>query len=618
MTLPIENYGLIGNMRTAALVGMNGSIDWFCPQKFDAPSVFAAILDHQIGGRFIISPAEEYLRSKQFYWPDTNVLVTRFLCDEGVAELIDYMPVGISDEDAMRERWLIRRLKLVRGSLSMRVLCQPAFDYARGKHKTQVTENGVLFTPDGGDLRLALASSVPLTVDDQDGSVSAVLELKEGESVIFSLQLLDAEHADFSPPLSVEEEQPIFHRTVDYWHDWLAQCTYAGRWREIVYRSALVMKLMTYEPTGAIIASPTCSLPEAIGGPRNWDYRYTWIRDAAFTIYGFLRIGFTDEARAFMGWLDDRLHEINGDAGSLQPLYTIDGGHTVEEFELDHLSGYLDSKPVRIGNAAYKQFQPDIYGELMDSIYLYNKYVDLVNYDQWTYIRTMLNWVCDNWQRDDHGIWEIRGEEQQFVYTKVMLWVALDRGIRLVHKRSLPAPMDRWREVRDRIYEEVMKEGWDEELQTFTQYYGGDTLDAANLIMPLVFFLAPSDPRMIKTIDAINRPPREGGLVVDGLVYRYNTDSGVDGIEGGEGTFNMCTFWLVEALTRAGRLNEARLIFEQMLGHTNHLNLYAEETGSHGEALGNFPQAFTHLSLISAAFNLDRALGSTASGRGQG
>lgn len=605
MELPIESYGLIGNMRTAALVGINGSIDWFCPQKFDAPSIFAAVLDDEIGGRFMISPAEEYLRSKQFYWPDTNVLVTRFLCDDGVAELTDYMPVGIGSEDALRERWLIRRLKLVRGSLSMRVLCQPAFDYARGKHKTKITENGAMFWSD--DLRLALAASIPLK--EEDGGVSAVFNLAEGESAVFSIQLLDKGAKSFSPPLTAEEELPIFERTVDYWHDWLAQCTYTGRWREIVHRSALVMKLMTYEPTGAIVASPTCSLPEAIGGPRNWDYRYTWLRDAAFTIYGFLRIGFTNEARAFMGWLDARLHEIDGDAGSLQPLYTIDGGHEVEEFELDHLSGYRKSTPVRVGNAAYKQYQPDIYGELMDSIYLYNKYVELVNYDQWTYIRTMLNWVCDNWQRDDHGIWEIRNEDQQFVYTKVMLWVALDRGIRLIHKRSLPAPLERWQETRDRIYEDIMQEGWDEELQTFTQYYGGTTLDAANLIMPLVFFLAPKDPRMLKTIDAINRPPSQGGLVMDGLVFRYNTASGVDGIEGEEGTFNMCTFWLVEALTRAGRLHEARLIFEQMLGHANHLGLYAEETGAHGEALGNFPQAFTHLSLISAAFNLDRALG---------
>jgi GH15 family glucan-1,4-alpha-glucosidase len=604
MVLPIENYGLIGNMRTAALVGTSGSIDWFCPQQFDAPSIFSAILDEEIGGRFIICPAEEYLGEKQFYWPDTNVLVTRFLCDDGVAELIDYMPVGLDNEDAMRERWLIRRLKMVRGSLKMRVVCQPAFDYARGKHKITVNKEGAVFT--GDDVSIALATSLKLKGDE--GTASAVFTLNEGDVVVFSLQLLSDDKTDPAPPLSPDQEMTYFNRTVKYWRDWLGQCTYEGRWREIVYRSALVMKLMTYEPTGAIVASPTCSLPEYIGGVRNWDYRYTWLRDAAFTLYGFLRIGFTGEARAFMGWLDARLHEIDGDAASLQVVYTIDGGHKIEESELDHLSGYRDSKPVRIGNAAYNQHQLDIYGELMDSIYLYNKHVELVSYDLWTFIRTMLDWVCDNWENKDHGIWEIRGEKQQFVYSKVMLWVALDRGIRLIYKRSLPAPIERWQECRDRIYEAIMAEGWNEEMQTFTQYYGGTSLDAANLIMPLVFFLSPSDPRMLKTIEAINRPPNQGGLVTDGLVFRYNTDGGIDGLEGEEGTFNMCTFWLVEALTRAGKLDKARLIFEQMLSHANHLGLYAEETGFHGEALGNFPQAFTHLSLISAAFNLNRAL----------
>jgi GH15 family glucan-1,4-alpha-glucosidase len=604
MTLPIENYGLIGNMRTAALVGTSGSIDWFCPQQFDAPSVFAAVLDEEIGGHFIICPSEEYLSEKQFYWPDTNILVTRFLCDDGVAELIDYMPVGHGDEDTMRERWLIRRLKMIRGSLKMRIRCQPAFDYARGKHRITVSKGGAVFTSD--DLSIALATSVRLKEDD--GAASAVFTLKEGDIVVFSLQLLDDAKAEPAPPLTPEDEVTFFRMTVKYWRDWLDQCTYEGRWREQVYRSALAMKLMTYKPTGAIVASPTSSLPELIGGSRNWDYRYTWLRDAAFTLYGFLRIGFTEEARAFMGWLSARLHEMDGDAGSLQAVYTIDGKRHLKEIELDHLSGYQDSKPVRIGNAASKQQQLDIYGELMDSIYLYNKYVELVSYDLWTLIRTMLDWVCDHWEEKDEGIWEIRGEKQQFVYSKVMLWVALDRGIRLIYKRSLPAPIERWQQCRDRIYEAIMVAGWNEEMQTFTQYYGGTSLDAANLIMPLVFFLSPNDPRMLKTIEAINRPPVEGGLVTDGLVFRYNTDGGIDGLKEEEGTFNMCTFWLVEALTRAGQLDDARLMFEQMLSHANHLGLYAEETGFHGEALGNFPQAFTHLSLISAAFNLDRAL----------
>jgi pentatricopeptide repeat protein len=425
--------------------------------------------------------------------------------------------------------------------------------------------------------------------------------------VVFSLHTLAPSETDSLPPLTDTEEVYFFDMTTAYWQNWLRQCTYTGRWREMVHRSALTLKLLTYEPTGAIVAAATCSLPETIGGGRNWDYRYTWIRDAAFTLYGFLRIGFTQEAEAFIRWLEQRMHELEPD-GALQIMYTIDGGHTIEEHKLDHLSGYRDSRPVRIGNAAYNQIQLDIYGELMDSIYLFNKYGTAISYDLWLEIREMLNWVYNNWHLTDKGIWEIRGVDQPFVYSKVMLWVALDRGIRLADKRSFPAPRQEWLAARDAIYEEIIERGWNADLQAFTQYYGGHTLDAANLIMPLVFFMSPKDPRMVQTIDAINRPPSDGGLVADSLVFRYSTDSGVDGLDGEEGTFNMCTFWLVEALTRAGKLDEARRMFEQMLSYANHLGLFAEETGPHGEALGNFPQAFTHLALISAAYNLNRAL----------
>lgn len=601
--IPIEDYGLIGNMRTAALVGMNGSIDWFCPRQFDAPSVFAAVLDGEKGGRFQIAPETEEAARKQFYWPETNILVTRFLCAEGVVELIDYMPVGRSASE-LRRRWLIRRVHMVRGQLPISLTCRPAFDYARAEHETLLHDGGAVFSSQ--EEHLALASPLPLE-KDEGGGVQVRFTLKERETLVFSLQLLDGSDDNIAPPLSVGEEEALFEETAAYWRSWLSKCSYTGRWREMVHRSALVMKLMTFEPTGAIVASPTCSLPEAIGGERNWDYRYTWLRDAAFTLYGFLRIGFTGEAQAFMGWLSDRLHELEPD-GTLQIMYTIDGRHKIPEETLDHLSGYRNSRPVRIGNAAYSQLQLDIYGELLDSIYLYNKYAEPISYDLWRQIRQMLDWVCENWQRQDKGIWEIRGEDQTFVYSRVMLWVALDRGLRLAAKRSLPAPYERWRSIRDRIYEEVMEKGWNGDIDAFTQTYEGEALDAANLIMPLVFFMSPRDPRMQRTLDAINRPLAEGGLVSDGLVYRYNTANGIDGLEGDEGTFNMCTFWLVEALTRAGRLDEARIIFEKMLSYANHLGLYAEETGPRGEALGNFPQSFTHLSLISAAYNLDRAL----------
>jgi GH15 family glucan-1,4-alpha-glucosidase len=599
---PIENYGIIGDLHSVALVSMDGSIDWLCLPHFDSPSVFAAILDDEKGGCFKIAPTSGGVTRKQLYWPDTNILVTRFFTPDGVAEIIDYMPIDAPSNGHGRHQ-LIRRVEVVRGEIAFRMECSPAFDYARAKHETEMTEGGACFR--SAQLSLGLATDVPLRPAGK--GVAAEFTLREEQTAVFVLRQIErGAGCGISP--SEKEEEELFMQTVEYWRRWLSKCTYTGRWREMVHRSALALKLLTFEPTGAIVAAPTTSLPEGIGGERNWDYRYTWIRDAAFTLYGLLRIGFTEEAEAFMGWLEDRCYKPKPD-GSLQLMYGIDGRSDLTEETLDHLEGYRGSRPVRIGNGAYTQLQLDIYGELMDAVYLYNKYGDPIWYELWIHLRGLIDWVSDNWQREDEGVWEVRGGRRHFVYSKLMCWVAVDRGLRLADKRSFPADRERWLKVRDEIYEEIMEKGWSSERNAFVQAYDDDTLDASNLIMPLVFFVAPKGPRMLSTLDAINRPPKYDGLVTGGLVFRYDVEKSADGLMGGEGTFSLCTFWLVEALTRAGRLEEARLIFEQMLGYANHLGLYAEEIGPSGEALGNFPQAFTHLTLISAAFNLDRALG---------
>ena len=598
---PIEDYGLIGDMHTAAVVGLDGSIDWFCLPDFDSPSIFAAILDDKKGGHFKIGSIEQGV-SRQFYHPETNVLTTALSSADGVALISDFMPVETMAPRSNERHTsrIIRRVTGVRGTKRLRLECFPAFNYARSSHHIVPVEGGVVFESENGE-RVSL--SLPVEYEVTKGGVISNFDLSAGQSLCFALAHVGEGDEPFCP---VEDPQALnlLNQTIDYWRRWLSRCTYEGRWREMVYRSVLTLKLLTYAPNGAIVAAPTCSLPERIGGTRNWDYRYTWLRDAAFTLYGFMRVGLTQEAEQFMHWLDARAHEVE-EGGTLKIMYRLDGGHTMDEEVLDHLEGYKGSRPVRVGNDAHNQLQLDIYGELMDAVYLYNKYGSPISNELWTHLRKMLDWVAQNWRQPDDGIWEVRGGRQQFTFSKMMCWVALDRGLRLADKRSFPANRDLWLRERDLIYETVMQEGWNPQRRAFVQYFGSDVVDAANLLMPLVFFSSPTDPRMLSTIDATL-----ADLTNDSLVYRYDVKKAAsDGIVEEEGSFSMCTFWLVEALTRAGRLEEARFIFERMLGYANHLGLYAEQIGPTGEHLGNFPQAFTHLSLISAAFNLDKKLG---------
>lgn len=597
---PIGNYGIIGNLHTVALVSSEASIDFLCFTRFDSPTIFAALLDAQKGGFFEIRPELEAMDFKQLYLPDTTVLLTRFLSEQGVAEVTDFMPVKSEEKNCV----LVRSVVAPRGEIPLRMRCQPRFDYARAEHTVTGSPFEVTFRslgPDGTAFRLM--SNVPMTIEGPD--VYAHFRLGPKQEAHFVLEALAAEAA---PQDSTEALQRYtttsFNATVNYWKDWIGKSKYTGHWLEMINRSALTLKLLTSHQFGSAVAAATFGLPSVIGGVRNWDYRYTWIRDAAFTMYAFLRLGLMEEAAGFMKWIEGELGEITEHGETLRLMYRVDGRPDLEETTLPHLEGYEKSFPVRLGNAASDQFQLDIYGELIDSIYLYNKYGGPVTYAFWQKIEQQVEYVCNNWKKPDHGIWEVRNEKQEFLQSRVMCWVALDRAIRVAENRSFPSPIDRWRQVRDEIYKDVYHNFWNEEKKAFVQYKGSDVLDAAALLMPLVRFINPYEPRWLSTLEAIERE-----LVSDTLVYRYRTDRGAtDGLVGEEGTFSMCSFWYVECLSRSGFVEKARLYFEKMLGYANHLGLFAEQIGHRGEHLGNFPQAFTHLGLISAAFELNRKL----------
>jgi len=596
--LPIGDYGIVGDLHTVALIGTNGSVDFMSYPHFGSPTIFAALLDTERGGRFQIRPCLDTGTVKQMYLPDTNVLITRTLDRDGVAEVSDFMPVGTDEHEQCHS--LVRRSKCIRGEVSFDVVFDPRFDYGRAGHKIDVREGEVLFHSEGSDgITVRLRSQVPFEV--KNGAVVGRFTLHAGETAAFVLE--QAEPGRESPSASPAYVVDVFKDTVNFWRTWIGQSRYQGRWRETVNRSALVLKLLVSNEHGSLVAAPTFGLPEELGGERNWDYRYTWVRDASFTLYALIRLGYTTEAGAFMRWIEDRCNDL-GPGGSLQIMYGIDGHKDLSEEVLDHFEGYGGSSPVRIGNDAYDQLQLDIYGELMDSVYLYNKYGAPISHDLWHNLVRLVDWVADHWQLPDEGVWEVRGGRQEFLYSRLMCWVAVDRGIRLADRRSFPYPFERWRATRDEIYHDIYANFWDPEQQAFVQHKGTRTLDASTLLMPMVKFISSTDPRWLSTLRAIKER-----LVEDSLVFRYRVRAGAsDGLMGEEGTFNMCSFWYAEVLARSGDPQKARLVFEKMLGYANHLGLYAEELGPHGEQLGNFPQAFTHLGLISAAYAIDRKL----------
>ena len=599
---PIADYGIIGDLHSVALVSKAGSIDWCCLPRFDSPSIFAALLDESRGGHFLLRATGDG-GVKQIYLPDSNVLVTRFLGAEGMGEVIDFMAVGRESggETEQDSRQLVRIARAIHGPVPFRLECFPAFDYGRARAEVHVQDEGhsVLFvSPQQQFLLKATHALRPA-----ESGATAEFTLHSGEEAVFVLRHREA-RADPSLKEAPVDGNQLLNETNRFWRNWAGRSQYQGRWREMVTRSALLLKLLTYRPTGAIVAAPTTSLPERIGGVRNWDYRYTWVRDAAFTLYALIRLGYTDEAAAFSSFMQARIREPESDNGPLNVLYGIDGRHNLHEETLNHLDGYRGSRPVRIGNAAFGHLQLDIYGELMDTLYLYDKYATPLAYGMWSEVERLLDWVAAHWEHRDRSIWEVRGDLQPFTYSKMQCWVALDRGLRLARKRSLPLSGKSWESERDRIYRTIMTEGWNDGVQAFTQSLGGQALDASVLLMPLLRFVSPTDPRMTATITQVRQQ-----LGFDVLMRRYETGkAAADGLPNGEGFFTVCSFWLVEAMARAGYLEEARLLFEKLLSFANHLGLFSEQIASTGELLGNFPQALTHLGLISAAFNLNRML----------
>lgn len=591
---PIENYGIIGDLNTVALVGLTGSIDFMCFPDFDSPSIFAALLDKNKGGYYSICPTGTDFKSKQLYLPETNVLLTRFLSRDGIGELTDFMPV----QELNKGNELIRRIITVKGVITYSLTLVPRFNYASSAHTVaRQSDHELLFICD--DLNIKLRFKGTLQISKKNGGCMAEFTLNAGESADFIL----VHETKFTPErkdMASYVSESLRHN-INYWKSWTRRSAYTGRWAEIVNRSALVLKLMTSYTHGSVLAAPTFSLPEQIGGERNWDYRYTWIRDASFTVYCLLNLGYSKEAGNFIKWVQEKCFDVK-EQRALQVMYKLDGRKEIKEIVLKDFEGYRKSYPVRIGNAAFKQIQLDIYGELLDSVYLFDQHAEPISYEFWINLSAQVNWLTKNWQKKDDGIWEVRGGKKSFLYSRMMCWVAFDRAIKIANNHSFPLPVG-WQIQRDDIFNSIHRNFWNDELQSFVQHEGADTVDAATLMMPIIGFIGPTDPKWLSTLKCI-----EDRLVDDFLVYRYRDKQNLDGLDGHEGTFSMCTFWLIECLSMAGQLDKATLYFEKMLGYANHLGLYSEQLGFSGDHLGNFPQAFTHLGLISAAISLNKQL----------
>jgi GH15 family glucan-1,4-alpha-glucosidase len=589
MSLPIEDYAAIGDGHTAALIGINGSLDWLCLPQFDSPACFAGLLGDQGNGHWFIGPAGEHSAVRR-YVGDTAVLETTYCTDTGEIRVTDLMPTGERRAD------VVRRVQGVRGTVSLRHSWLVRFDYGRIRpwvHRETVGGRPAIIATAGPDKLVLTGPRLPRAVD---GHHEETFDVEEGDELDFTLTWVPSYRG--IPP-QVDIEQLLAH-TLEEQQKWADACEYDGPWRRQVVRSLVTLRGLTHVDTGGIVAAPTTSLPEDFGGERNWDYRYCWLRDAALTLESLLAAGRADHAHHWRDWL---LRAIAGDPEDMQVMYTVEGGRHLPELELEHLAGYAGSRPVRIGNGAVDQRQTDVLGEVMCALSMARDHGVKETRDSWSLQRTLVNKLAEEWQKPDNGLWEIRGPLRHFTHSRVMVWAAFNCAIEGVEDHGLPGPVEQWRRIRDTVRAEIMERGYDEERNTFTQHYETNEVDASLLVLPIVRFIEGDDPKMLGTIEAV-----EQDLMSDGLLLRYRTQSGVDGLSGAEHPFLACSFWLVTAYALAGRREDAATLMDRLVALTNDVGLLSEEYDVAGDRMvGNFPQAFSHLALVTAAMNLPHA-----------